>query len=270
MSNRITFDFANMFTSRVGEHGLDQSAVLQAAAKLPAVDRALTEKRPAMAWRDLPYQPAAVLDKIKTAGSYLRENFDTLVILGIGGSALGSKALLSACAGPYYRLTEKRPGACRVLVEDNVDPDRMNSLLETVDLKRTAFHVISKSGNTVETMSQFIIVLELLHRHLGADFQKHLFITTDKSTGILKKLSDDNGWATFTVPDGVGGSFSVTIDGENAGSVNCYNQYSGSSSSGEYISRFYKTGLGEGKHTIVITATDGGTKTVAIAGICVG
>lgn len=209
MSNRITFDFSNMFASRVGEYGLDQNAVLQAAYRLPAVDQALKEKRSAMAWRDLPYQPAEVLDKIKTAGSYLREHFDTLVILGIGGSALGSKALLSACAGPYYRLTEKRPGACRVLVEDNVDPDRMNSLLETVDLKRTAFHVISKSGNTVETMSQFIIVLELLHRHLGADFRKHLFITTDKSTGILKKLSDMNGWDTFTVPDGVGGRFSV-------------------------------------------------------------
>ena len=209
MTNRITFDFGNMFADRIGGHGLDRAAVEQAASALSDVDRALKEKRPAQAWRDLPYQPKEVLDKIKTAGDQIREDFDTLVILGIGGSALGSKALLSACAGPYYQLMDKKEGACRVLVEDNVDPDRMNSLLDTVDLQRTAFHVISKSGNTVETMSQFIIVLELLHRRLGADYQKHLFITTDKSSGILKSLADANGWDTFTVPDGVGGRFSV-------------------------------------------------------------
>ncbi|MBR5430051.1 MAG: glucose-6-phosphate isomerase [Firmicutes bacterium] len=209
MANRITFDFGNMFASRIGEHGVSEAELERAAAALPGVDQALREGRPAMAWRDLPYQPAAVLDRIKAAGDQIRGDFDTLVILGIGGSALGSKALLSACAGPFYKLMQGTEKGCRVLVEDNVDPDRLNSLLDTIDLRRTAFHVISKSGNTVETMSQFIIVLELLHRHLGADYQKHLFITTDKSSGILKRLSDANGWDTFTVPDGVGGRFSV-------------------------------------------------------------
>ncbi len=209
MTNRITFDFGNMFADRVGSHGLAADAVASSASVLPQVHKALLEKRPAMAWRDLPYQPAAVLDKIKAAGEEIRGSFDTLVILGIGGSALGSKALLSACAGPYYQLLRGTQKGCRVLVEDNVDPDRMNSLLDAVDLERTAFHVISKSGNTVETMSQFIIVLELLHRRLGADWQKHLYITTDKSSGILKRLADANGWDTFTVPEGVGGRFSV-------------------------------------------------------------
>ena len=207
MTKGITFDFSNMLSAQVGEHGLEEAEVEQAARALPAVDQALREERPAMAWRDLPYQPAAVLDKVKEAGRFINENFDTLVVLGIGGSALGSKALLAACGSPFYKQTQ--PSGCRVLVEDNVDPDRLNSLLEAVDLKRTAFHVISKSGNTVETMSQFIIVLELLHRHLGADFKKHLFITTDKSSGILKGLADAHGWDTFTVPDGVGGRFSV-------------------------------------------------------------
>ena len=209
MTNRITFDFGNMFADRVGSHGLAADAVASSASVLPQVHKALLEKRPAMAWRDLPYQPAAVLDKIKAAGEEIRGSFDTLVILGIGGSALGSKALLSACAGPYYQLLRGTQKGCRVLVEDNVDPDRMNSLLDAVDLERTAFHVIYKSGNTVETMSQFIIVLELLHRRLGADWQKHLYITTDKSSGILKRLADANGWDTFTVPEGVGGRFSV-------------------------------------------------------------
>lgn len=207
MANGISFDFNNMFAAQTGGHGLDPARVDQAAARLSLVDEALRKQRPAMAWRDLPYQRGEILDQVKAAGKYIADSFDTLVILGIGGSALGSKALLAACGSPFYQTAQK--SGCRVLVEDNVDPDRFASLLQAIDLKHTAFHVISKSGNTVETMSQFIIVLELLHRHLGADYQKHLFITTDKSTGILKGLANDHGWDTFTVPDGVGGRFSV-------------------------------------------------------------
>ena len=120
MTNRITFDFGNMFADRIGGHGLDRAAVEQAASALPGVDKALREKRPAQAWRDLPYQPKEVLDKIKAAGDQIRESFDTLVILGIGGSALGSKALLSACAGPYYQLMNKKEGACRAHIADIV------------------------------------------------------------------------------------------------------------------------------------------------------
>ena len=101
----------------------------------------------------------------------------------------------------------KRPGP-RLYVEDNIDPERMASLLDVIDLKKTCFNVITKSGGTAETMSQYLIILDALKKAVGEDYKRHIIVTTSQTKGFLIKIAQREGYETFYIPDGVGGRFS--------------------------------------------------------------
>lgn len=167
-------------------------------------------KRPTTKWRDLTHNQEDIAAEIKKLGAEINEKFENFVVFGIGGSALGSKALFTALKHPRYNeLSRQKRGGARFYVLDNVDPDSINGLLDIIDAKKTCFHVITKSGNTVETMTQFMLALELLKQTIGENFTENIVITTDKEKGILKKIADQYKFRTFIVPDGVGGRFSV-------------------------------------------------------------
>jgi glucose-6-phosphate isomerase len=102
-----------------------------------------------------------------------------------------------------------RQGLPRLWVMDNVDPDEFAAMLEIIDPRRTLFNIISKSGETGETMSQFLVALELVRECIGKNWRQHLVITTDKAKGILRPVTDAERIESFIVPDGVGGRFSV-------------------------------------------------------------
>jgi glucose-6-phosphate isomerase len=133
----------------------------------------------------------------------LRNRFDTIAVLGIGGSALGTSAVLGALGG---RLS-KNGG--RVLVFDNVDPDKFASAISTLNLEKTIFNVISKSGGTSEILSQFFIVSNLLKRKIGKRWKEHIIITTDPEKGLLRDLARRDEFFSFPVPPSIGGRFSV-------------------------------------------------------------
>jgi len=97
-----------------------------------------------------------------------------------------------------------------VIVADSIDPDAFGTLLGRLDLKRTLFNVISKSGETAETMAQFLVVRDRLLHELGAvDYKHHLVVTTGAEKGVLRQIVNDEGFRDLVVPDGVGGRFSV-------------------------------------------------------------
>lgn len=152
----------------------------------------------------LPYDETSLAACESLAGD-LRDRFTTLVVLGIGGSALGTRAAIEAVP-PDLRGA----GARRVEVLDNVDPSTLSQVLDSVDLESTVFNVISKSGETAETMAQFLLARERMRAVLGdAGYRRHFVCTTDPSTGILRKIATDEQLATLPVPPGVGGRFSV-------------------------------------------------------------
>ncbi len=132
----------------------------------------------------------------------LDEKFDTFVVLGIGGSALGNKAIYSA-------LKNKLGLSKKLIVLDNVDPHILYETLNNIDLEKTLFNVITKSGSTAETLSVFFIILDLLKKTFPTDYKKHLVITTDARKGFLRKFADHEQIHSFSVPDNVGGRFSV-------------------------------------------------------------
>lgn len=148
---------------------------------------------------------------VKEYASMVEGRFENLLILGIGGSALGGLAMTEALLKPYWNFLtpEQRKNYPRIFFLDNIDPDSVSSLLDILDLKKTLVNVITKSGSTVETMAQYMILKDRLEQELGDDYRKNIVATTDKQTGILRQLADQEGYKTFVIPDDVGGRFSV-------------------------------------------------------------
>lgn len=161
-------------------------------------------------WMNLGYNEETIW-YVKEYASQVQGKYENVLVLGIGGSALGGLAVTEALLQPYWNLLtpEQRKGLPRIFFLDNIDPDTITSLLSILDLKKTLVNVITKSGSTAETMSQFMIVKNILEQELGSDYRNNIVATTDNSTGILKQISDQEGYKTFVVPDDVGGRFSV-------------------------------------------------------------
>ncbi len=198
---RISLDFANMMASNIGEiHGINEEELNGLRTRAEEIDRYLREKRKGgeLPFFDLPYQKEEVSRILRTVRG-LKGRFENFVVLGIGGSALGAKALFLALSHPQHNLLPKRKrnGALRLFIADNIDPEGFQALLDILDLKKTVFNVISKSGGTAEVISQFLVVRELLRQRLGPKgyrsniiiyrFQKR-GLTGDYHQGVIKKL----------------------------------------------------------------------------------
>lgn len=209
-SMRIMLDYNNMTDLFVpdGIKAVEFTSINERAAEAFS---AMNEKRAASAmdWRDLPYNQVAVADEIIDYVNAVKDDFDSFVVLGIGGSALGPMAVQQAINHPYYNeLSRETRHYPRFYVADNVDPERLAGLFETIDISKTLFNVVSKSGSTSETMSQFMIIKKMLEERLGKEANKNIVVTTDADKGILTKIAKEEGYKTFTIPSGVGGRFS--------------------------------------------------------------
>jgi glucose-6-phosphate isomerase len=199
----VRLDLNGLLAAAAGADGLAESDLAELEAALGRVRDDLAARRAGgtLAFADLPHKRDDVRRVLDLAGE-VRGEFDTLVVLGIGGSALGARALLGA-------LGEGGQGM-RVVVADSIDPDAFAPLLAGLDLPRTLFNVISKSGETAETMAQFLIVRDRLLRELGAvDYKRHIVVTTDAKHGTLRQIVNDEGFRALPIPAGVGGRFSV-------------------------------------------------------------
>ena len=207
---KIRLDYNNMMQEFVGKSGIlksDLDSLNLDKAKQAMIDKRANGK---MDWRDLPYNQDDVCDEIISYVKEVKDKFDAFVVLGIGGSALGPMAVQQAINHPYYNeiSREKRGGYPRFYVADNVDPEKLVYLFETIDITKTMFNVISKSGSTSETMSQFMIIKKMLEEKLGQKSSEHIVCTTDKENGNLIKIAKEEGYKTFIIPAGVGGRFS--------------------------------------------------------------
>ncbi len=212
-SMKLRLDFNNMLKDFVGEHGLTEEDIKNIDSKIAKAKEAMISKRASggMDFRDLPYNQAEVVKDILDYVNHVKDKFEAFVVLGIGGSALGPMAVQQAINSPFYNELpiEKRNGFPKFYVADNVDPEKLFYLFENVDPTKCLFNVISKSGSTSETMSQFMIIKELLEEKLGKEKAKnHIVCTTDKVNGNLIKIAKEEDYKIFILPSGVGGRFS--------------------------------------------------------------
>ena len=212
----IKLNYRNVNSTIIGEeHGLNIEQVFsEYKDRIREIISDLNQRKDKpgqwLQWMNLGYSEETVW-YAKEFASMVEGRFDNILVLGIGGSALGGLAVTEALLKPYWNLLskEQRNGLPRIFFMDNIDPDYMNGLLEVIDLKKTLVNVITKSGSTAETMSQYMIIKDLLEKELGEDYRKNIVATTDQKVGVLRQLADQEGYKTFVVPDDVGGRFSV-------------------------------------------------------------
>jgi glucose-6-phosphate isomerase len=208
--DQLRLDYSNVMADAIGpQHGLraEELAYLAEPAAA-ALERVLGRRGKDLRWLDLPHAEREVGEILDYAAS-VTGRFKNVVVLGIGGSALGNRALFTALNSPYHN--DQPPGDLpRLFILDNVDPDLVGEWIEHFDPTQTLFNVISKSGGTAETMSQFLVFRDLLIQELGVEaHREHIVITTDAEKGVLREIVGREGYASFVVPDGVGGRFSV-------------------------------------------------------------
>lgn len=211
----IKLDYTNISNQIIGDEGLDiAQSFNEYAPKIQEIITNLNMKKDKpgswLQWMNLGYNEETVW-YVKEFAAMVDGRFDNVLVLGIGGSALGAQALSEALLKPYWNLLDKeqRDNLPKIYFLDNIDPDQISALLEILDLKKTLVNVITKSGSTAETMSQFMIIKDKMYEILGDDYRKNIVATTDKQVGILRQLANEEGYKTFVVPDDVGGRFSV-------------------------------------------------------------
>lgn len=209
----VRLDDTLMFRDALdGVHGLDASVRGELATRFGEVHDEVGRRRSAGEYGflglglqdDLAHQ-------IEAWAGRVRDRFDHLVVLGIGGSALGAKAILSALKGAAWNewSADRRDGLPTLTVLENVDPVTVLGALDRLDPRRTLVNVISKSGGTAETLAQYLVVRDWLEQALGPASREHLVITTDPVKGALRALAASDGITAFDVPPEVGGRFSV-------------------------------------------------------------
>lgn len=207
----LALDLRRSMEEVIGERGLTKELLDGLTPRLEQARTTVLSSRGAgmLGFINLPYaDPTKLLDFAKE----VEGRYDALVVLGIGGSALGAIALATALLPFYYNELDAggRGGRPRLYVLDNVDPDEAAALLGRLDLRRTLFNVISKSGTTGETMAGYLVAAEALRAEVGRDaMARHLVFTTDPAGGVLRRIGASLGVPMFDIPEGVGGRFSV-------------------------------------------------------------
>ncbi len=209
----IRLDYTNMTAAAIGEEfGITDTELEGLRPRAEAVHRDLVGRREKglLPFYDLPFDKRTV-EEILPLAEDLAQRCDNIAVLGIGGSALGTIALMRALRPLYYNLLDRRQrgGGPRLLILDNVDPAGFSEALALMEPGKTAFLVISKSGSTVETMCQFLIAIDWVRQAVGESFREHFVLITDRSAGTLAALGKQEGYRCCYIPEQVGGRFSV-------------------------------------------------------------
>lgn len=223
LNGQIIFDYNAMMADQIGEYGLQAEALNHLQDQMNTVHQQIQERSGEgsdfLGFLDLPEVSEATLDRIQTTADRIASTSDKHVILGIGGSYLGARALFEALCHPYHNQLprEKRNNRPRIYFEgNNLDTDALQGLMDLLPASKPSslsdtfsINVISKSGGTLETAAVFRLLRERAEHCYGETAARHIVATTDGSAGKLRKLADKKGYDTFVIPDDVGGRYSV-------------------------------------------------------------
>lgn len=163
-----------------------------------------------LGWLELPTNyDKEEFERIKKAAKQIQSNSEILVVIGIGGSYLGARAVIESLTNTFTNYQKQKMP--RILYAgNNMSPNYITDLIEFISDKDFSINVISKSGTTTEPGIAFRILREVLENKYGIEEAKNrIYVTTDKEKGALKTLADEEGYETFVIPDNVGGRYSV-------------------------------------------------------------
>jgi len=164
-----------------------------------------------LGWVDLPlHMDAPLVDRIMSDAAKIRQMAEIFVVIGIGGSYLGSRAVIDALGNPFQSLMGGMGSTQIIYAGENLSEDYHARLLALLDKKEYAVAVISKSGTTTEPAIAFRLIRQHVEARYGKEgARERIFAITDSSRGALKKLADAEGYSSYVIPDDVGGRYSV-------------------------------------------------------------
>ncbi len=197
----ILFDFNHMMSEAIEASGLHRDEIDRLAGQAGEVHQALVDLRRLgqLPFRDLPYHDD-IAEAVALKGRRVREKFETVLLLGVGGSALGAELLCSSLGDGK---------GTQVIVCDGVDAGVWRRLGSNLNWEKTLLLIVSKSGNTIETWASFSFFEKLLKDRLGSPYRQNVFIVSDPKAGPFRDLAEEEGIETFSIPPGVGGRYSV-------------------------------------------------------------
>ena len=197
--------------------GITEKSILKYSKEVEKIHTELHEKKDDenefLGWLELPTKyNKKEFKKIKECAKKIQANSDVLLVIGIGGSYLGARAVIEALTNTFYNLQDKeeRKTPQIIYVGNNLSPNYMSELIDLISNKDFSVNVISKSGTTTEPAIAFRIFRELLEAKYDLEeARSRIYVTTDKEKGALKQLAEKENYETFIIPDNVGGRYSV-------------------------------------------------------------
>ena len=197
--------------------GIDKKEIMKYKQEVENIHKDLHRRKDALddfvGWLELPTNyDKKEFKRIQTAAKRINKDSDILLVIGIGGSYLGARAVIEALNSSFYMMQslKQRKSTLVLFAGNNLSPNYINELIDVIGDKDFSINVISKSGTTTEPAIAFRIFREILENKYGIDeARSRIYVTTDKKRGALKKLSEEEGYETFVIPDNVGCRFSV-------------------------------------------------------------
>ena len=197
--------------------GIAESAIMKYKIKVAQIHAELNKRaeneNDFVGWLKLPTNyDKKEFSRIKKAAKKIKKESDILVVIGIGGSYLGARAVIESLTNTFYNLLpDKQRKYPQILYAgNNISPNYLNDLIKCIGNKDFSVNVISKSGTTTEPGIAFRVFREILENKYGIEeARSRIYVTTDKEKGALKTLSESEGYETFVIPDNVGGRYSV-------------------------------------------------------------
>ncbi len=198
MSQKHSLQWSHAFIDRI-----DKNALVS-AEKATALGARLAKELPTLPFLTMTYREELEQDMARVMP--LCQKFEHMLVLGIGGSALGARALQKAFMPEQDGPNHKGPW---LWIADNVCPSTFSSWLDKLPPEKTVVVCISKSGGTIETLSQYFLCCSWLKKHRGAEWTQQMVLITDKHKGFLREQVQEHGFASLTVPDNLGGRYSA-------------------------------------------------------------
>ena len=206
----MTLKFNSKYSESIVTKADIEAIAPKAVAAMDTLMSKTGEGNDFLGWVDLPTNyDKEEFDRIKKSAEFIKKNADVLIVIGIGGSYLGARAVIEAVKSYNYNLLAKDTPQI-YFIGNSISPSSLNEIVALCEGKDICVNVISKSGTTTEPAIAFRVFRDLVNsRYSNEEAAKRIFCTTDASKGTLKALADKEGYETFVVPDDVGGRFSV-------------------------------------------------------------
>ena len=197
--------------------GIEQKTIMKYKDRVEQIHQELykraNDETDFVGWLELPTNyDKEEFKRIKESAKKIQDDSDVLIVIGIGGSYLGARAVIESLTSTFDNLlpAEKRKHPQIMYVGNNLSPNYINDLIQVLGTKDFSVNVISKSGTTTEPAIAFRIFREILENRYGIEEARNrIYVTTDKERGALKTLANSEGYETFVIPDNVGGRYSV-------------------------------------------------------------